>query len=121
MGSKTVSDDALDNALPREGSEQSAYWPEKLNSVNGIIMNVENVPVADLYTLYNLSKELERLNRSIQETISCEIYGYTHIIGYNDKIVYDGKEYFLVSNTVTKDSRIDLRQSITAIRWEVRE
>ena len=67
--------------------------------------------------LIDLADEYNNLNLKTQETINLTIYNYSHVIGFDDKIIYNNNTYYLVSNDVYKDTRVTNRQSITAVRW----
>ena len=71
-----------------------------------------------------LSAEINDHDRCIQETVEMNILepvkdgipALTHVINFGERIKYNGNEYSLESNTVTRTER-EIRQSITITRW----
>ena len=74
-------------------------------------------PVADNDTIKTLSEAIIWLNRRTQETISLDVYDCPHLIDFNDRIIFNGNEYFLESNTAIKNNRIVNKQSLQFVRW----
>jgi len=68
--------------------------------------------------------EIKAYNNKTQEVVSLDILcpvkngvpDYGHIIDFRDKLILNGHEYYLMSNTA-KISPRELRQSITMVRW----
>lgn len=83
----------------------------------GIALYDSSFPIDDIGTLSKLTAELRRLNRTTQETISLDIYDFPHVFDFNDKIIFGGNEYFLDSNSVSKNPRIVNKQSLKLVRW----
>lgn len=81
-------------------------------------------PVLGVEYLMELTKAIEWLNRKTQETVSLEINAnirdgipdVTHIVDFTERIRFEGKEYFLMSNAVEL-TPTSLRQTITMTRW----
>ena len=67
---------------------------------------------AQLYTA-----ELQRLNRTTQETATLDVYNHFHIFDLNDRIILFGNEYFVQSNSFSADSNIVNKQSLQLVRW----
>ena len=71
-----------------------------------------------------LFEEICAHNAKIQETISVDLLcpvkngvpDYQHIIDFRDRLILDGAEYFLVSNTAKMTPR-EFRQSLQMVRW----
>ena len=82
-------------------------------------------PVRELHILRELTNEVYSMNRKIQENVSLEIFDKinngvptnNHIVDFTERIRLDGKEYFLVSNSIIFNSR-QLVQRIQLVRWE---
>ena len=81
-------------------------------------------PVVGAEYLQTLTKEIEWLNRKTQETVTVEIRArirsgvpdIDHIVDFTERIRFEGREYFLQSNTVELTPRL-LRQTIKMVRW----
>ena len=81
-------------------------------------------PVREFNQLRELTNELIRLNRKIQEEISVDLYvkiiagvpEILHIIDFTERIILDGNEYYLVSNNFIFTPR-KLVQKLKLIRW----
>ena len=81
-------------------------------------------PVMGADYLWELTKAIEWLNRKIQETVTVEINAnirdgvpdVNHIVDFTERIRFQGKEYFLISNNVELTPR-SLRQTIKMTRW----
>lgn len=76
-----------------------------------------NFPIEGKEKFQELSEAIRWLNRKTQETISLDVYDCEHVIDFNDRIVFEGNEYYLESNTVIKTARIMNRQSLKFMRW----
>ena len=74
-------------------------------------------PLVEDDDLKAVTAELVKLNRKVREVITMEIYDLEHVIDFNDKIIFEGNEYFLQSNQVEKSERIINKQSISIVRW----
>ena len=100
------------------GYREVQYGGESKEITNyGIALYDSSFPIEDYNTLYALTAELRRLNRTTQETISLDIYDFPHVFDFNDKIIFGGNEYFLDSNSVSKTPRIVNKQSLKLVRW----
>nr|DAX90720.1 MAG TPA: hypothetical protein [Caudoviricetes sp.] len=81
-------------------------------------------PVVGTDYLRALTREIEWLNRKTQETVTVEIRArirsgvpdIDHIVDFTERIRFEGREYFLQSNTVELTPRL-LRQTIKMMRW----
>lgn len=76
-----------------------------------------NFPVIGDGALAELTSAVKWLNRKTKETVSFDVYDYPHVFDLNDRIILNGNEYFLESNTVTKTPRIVNQQSLVLVRW----
>ena len=85
-------------------------------ALNGVAKARQQYPVADLVTLRAIATALDTYEGAEEITIQGEVVGGTHLYNYNDKIVYNGNEYYLISNQVTRTPGAT-RQNITATRW----
>lgn len=86
-------------------------------TVGGIALYDPNFPVHNENKLIAITQELKRLNRMTKETLSMTIYNYPHLINFNDRVTFEDKEYFLVSNTAKTTSDIVNEQNLTLVRW----
>jgi hypothetical protein len=74
--------------------------------------------------LSELSAEINNHDRCTQETVEMNIIepvrdgipALTHVINFGERIKYNGNEYSLEHNTVTRTAR-EIKQSITITRW----
>ena len=85
--------------------------------VPGIVDFDTSFPIADEATLHQITLALQFLNRTEKETVTLSLYDYPHIIGFNDRIVLNDREYFLVSNRIYTTPRIFNQQNLTLVRW----
>ncbi len=75
-----------------------------------------NVPTTDKSVMNSYLNELKWLNRRIKETVSMDIYNYSHVIDFSERVRFKGNEYYLQSNNITQTTK-ELKQSITLVRW----
>lgn len=64
-----------------------------------------------------ITEELKRLNLTTKETVNVTIYNFPHLIDFNDRVILNGIEYFLVSNNAKTVPRLFNSQSLTLVRW----
>ena len=86
-------------------------------TVPGWVLFDTSFPVYGEDKLIELTNAIKWLNRKVQQKISMDIYDFNHVIDFNDKIIFNGNEFHLESNTVIKTPRIVNKQSVTLIRW----
>ena len=98
---------------PYEIGSENTY--QMISGYNRLVDS--NFPVCDPDIYPKLIEAYAWLNRKTQETVKLDIYNYPHLIDFNDKIVLNGNEYFLVSNTAITTPHIFNRQSISIVRW----
>lgn len=67
--------------------------------------------------LEELTEKIKWLNQRTKETVNLSLFEYEHLIDFNDRIIFNGNEYFLVSNTATSTSRVYNEQNLTLVRW----
>lgn len=94
----------------------SKYDDKDSGSLIGAALFDTEFPVKDEETLIALTRDIEWLNRKIEEKISMDIWQYEHIIDFTDKVVLNGYTYFLESNQVTK-TPTECRQTVELVRW----
>ena len=99
------------------GYRKVTSYDDKELTINGIALYDSSFPIDDVATLRALTSELQRLNRTTQETITLDIFDYPHIFDFNDRIIFGGYEYFIDSNSVSKTPRIVNKQSLKLVRW----
>ena len=85
--------------------------------INGFTDVDPSFPLLQYRAREILTQELKWLNRKIKETVSLNVYNFEHIIDFNDRIILNGKEFFVSSNSVKTTSRIYNEQSLTLVRW----
>ena len=97
------------------------YYSEEMEkgtrTTYGLSLVDTSFPVYGEANLIYLTQQLMWLNRKTEETISMDIYDVNHVIGFNDKISYNGAIYYLKSNNVLQDEHIINKQSIVMVRW----
>lgn len=103
--------DAQNDALKPASAARQMTAP-----LTGVAKARQTYPVADYDTLEAIANSLDQYEGKEEITLSGEIVGGTHIYNYNDKIVFDGNTYFIVSNNISQTYN-KIRQSITAVRW----
>lgn len=94
-------------------------WRRKLAPIADV-----SFPVRELDLLMTLTEELLWLNRKVQETVNVDLIAKVyngvpsiqHIVDFTERIMFDGAEYFLVSNRITFTPR-KLIQKLQLIRW----
>ena len=81
--------------LPQEVGKE-----EDINKIAGYNQLIDtDFPVLDSDIYSKLIEDYAWLHRKTKETVNLSIYDFEHIIDFNDKIILDGAEYFLVRNT----------------------
>ena len=90
---------------------------KKSTSMPMIALYDSSFPVYGLATLVSLTGKLAALNRKTCEHVSVDVYDYNHVIDFNDRIIFNGHDYYLEQNIVTKTPRIVNRQSLDLVRW----
>lgn len=83
----------------------------------GLSLVDTSFPVYGEACLTYLTQQLMLLNRKTEETISMDVYDIDHVIGFDDKISFNGATYYLRSNTVLQDERTVNKQSLVMVRW----
>lgn len=112
-----------DKNKPKNLKDQYAEWRKSLSPIVDITF-----PVREIAKLYELTAELKKLNRSIQEEISLSVTDNIlngvpqnlHVIDFTERILLDGKEYFLVSNNISFKPK-KFVQNLKLIRWIFKE
>lgn len=82
-------------------------------------------PVRELDLVQELTQDLLWLNRKIQVTVSVDLISriekgvpeLKHVVDFTERILFEGKEYFLVSNNISFTPR-QLIQKLQLVRWE---
>lgn len=103
------------------GSDPDTYedWRNRLAPIADT-----SFPVRELELLKELTNDLLWLNRKIEETVSIDLISriengvpsINHVVDFTERIILDGKEYFLVSNQISFTPR-KLIQKLNLIRW----
>lgn len=90
---------------------------KKTTTINGFTDVDPSFPLLQYVAREKVTADLKALNRTTKETVSVNVYNFAHIIDFNDKIILNGNEYFVSSNSVKTTSRIYNEQSLTLVRW----
>lgn len=96
---------------------QTPKYKEQERMISGVVLFDTSFPIAEEDILVDITEEIKRLDRKIKETISLTVYGLAHVIDFNDRIKFNGNEYFLVSNVLRTTSRVYNEQTLTLVRW----
>lgn len=109
------------------GFYNESYWlslphevgyERDINKITGFNPLIDtDFPVLDSDIYAALIDAYAWLNRRTQETVTLSIYNCPHLFDFNDRILLDGYEYFLVGNTARTTSRIFNEQTLTLRRW----
>ena len=103
------------------GSSSSGEWTTDKETweltTNGLSLYDSSFPIHNEATLIKVTKALKWLNRKTQETLNISLYEFPHLIDFDDRVVFNGNEYFLVNNTATTTPRIFNEQNLTLVRW----
>lgn len=94
-----------------QGSQRQMIVP-----LTGVARARQTYPVADYNTLSAIASNLDSYEGKTEYTLQGDIVGGSHIYTFNDKIIYNGDTYYLVSNNVSVNYST-IRQSITAVRF----
>ena len=87
-------------------------------------IDTTSFPIEETEILAELVESLKWLNRKTKETVSVDIIDkisngvptINHIVDFTERVILDGKEYFLVSNQVQFTPR-KLIQRLQLVRW----
>ena len=105
-----------------------ASWKKTGNSTGDSFLPevARDVPVLDYGTYRAYMRELEWMDRRIEEKVSLTITAPVrkgavdpagnHVMDFLDRYLLNGAEYYLVSNVVSYTPR-SLKQSLTLVRW----
>lgn len=104
--------------IDQSNTNLGSTYPSDDSSMFGTALFDTDFPVAsrDTGTLITLTQSIEWLNRKTEERISMDIWQYSHVIDFTDRIIYNGNVYYLESNTISRSPR-ELKQSIEIVRW----
>lgn len=97
------------------GGSKARYPEDKDNRFTSALFDTE-FPISNTDMLKKLTKDIEWLDRKVEETVSMDIWQYGHVIDFTDKITFDGNVYSLESNHVTQ-TPTELKQSVVLKRW----
>ena len=94
------------------------------DDAGGTLLDSSPFPVADEDMLYQLTKDLEWLNRKRQEEVNVDIVSpvvdgvptIKHVIDFTERILLDGHEYYLKTNRLELKP-YELRQRLSLVRW----
>lgn len=110
--------DKFSSGIKPTGHQQQPITVE----INGVAKAAQQYPVANKdsfsggFGLQQIADSLDYYEGKTECVLTGTIVADTHLYSYNDKIVYNGDEYFLVSNNITQ-SATGTRQDITAVRY----
>ena len=101
-------------------------WKKSGTSKGSSFLSGADIPVKDMETARAYLFEMEWMDRCIEETAHVTLTAPVrngvveekgnHVMDFFDRYLLEGKEYFLVSNTVSLTPR-SLKQNLTLVRW----
>ena len=105
-----------------EGDNQSDSYEDWRRRLSPIVDT--SFPVRDLDLLVALTNEVHWMNRKTRERVNVEVIigvhnglpEHNHIIDFTERVVLDGHEYFLETNTISFTPR-KLVQRLQLVRW----
>lgn len=86
-------------------------------TINGVSLIDTSFPVEGESFLQALTNQIMWLDRRTEETVTVDVYDYSHVIDFNDRVIFGGNAYFLRSNTLTINEKTVNRQSLELVRW----
>jgi hypothetical protein len=109
----------------REGNQYKVYaiarHSEKrekgTRTVYGLSLVDTSFPLYGDDVLAYLTQQLQWLNRRTEETVTVDVYDLNHVVGFDDRVVFNGAVYHLKSNSVLKNERTVNKQSLALVRW----
>lgn len=133
-GTSHYTDDVLDSSVVSNGKPggkasqftidqsnlglggKTAHYPKNNdNRFTSALFDTE-FPIKNTDMLKQLTRDIEWLDRKTEETVSMDIWQYSHVIDFTDKVVFNGNTYYLESNNVTQ-TPTEVKQSIVLKRW----
>ena len=103
------------------GSSSSGQWTTDTETheltTNGLSLYDSSFPIHNEAKLIQVTQALRWLNRKTQETLTISLYEFPHLFDFNDRIIFNGNEYFLVNNTAMTTPRVFNEQKLTLRRW----
>ena len=109
-------DDSFNDAF-KSDHESNYYTERQSRTLNGLSLYDSSFPIHNVGKLVELTAAIKWLNRRTKETVTFSLYEYPHLIDFNDRILFNGSEYFLVSNVATTNARIFNEQRVSMVRW----
>ena len=97
--------------------ESNYYTETQSRTLNGLSLYDSSFPIHNVDKLVELTAAIQWLNRRTKETVTFTLYECPHLIDFNDRIIFNGAQYFLVSNVATTNARIFNEQRISLVRW----
>lgn len=97
--------------------EADYYTERQSRTLNGLSLYDSSFPIHNVGKLMELTEAVRWLNRRTKETVTMTIYEYPHLIDFNDRILFNGAQYFLVSNVAMTNARVFNEQRVTFTRW----
>lgn len=120
VGEVVGQDTGDDRVTPFSESKAAEFLnslPDKQQIIDGLPLFDSSFPIHNQDKLIELTDALKWLNRKTCETVTLSIYGFPHLIDFNDRILLNGYEFFLVSNNAKTTPRIFNEQNLTLRRW----
>ncbi len=96
--------------------DPSQYTPPQL-TIYGITPYDTSFPVHGVEDLVKITDAIKWLNRKTMEVVTINLFDFPHVIDFNDRILLEGNEYFLKSNTAIQNNRIVNKQTLSIVRW----
>lgn len=92
-------------------------YKDKERTIYGLVGFDTSFPVDGDETLKEITSEIKWLNRKTMEVVTINLFDFPHVIDFNDRILLEGNEYFLKSNTTIQNKRIVNKQTLSIVRW----
>ena len=86
-------------------------------TINGVTLIDTSFPVDGQDKLEELTQAIIWLNRKTEESVMLDVYDYSHVIDFNDKISWHGNTYYLRSNSVSITETVKNKQTLEFVRW----
>lgn len=96
--------------------DPSQYTPQQ-RTIYGITPYDTSFPVHGVEDLVKITDAIKWLNRKTMEVVTINLFDFPHVIDFNDRILLEGNEYFLKSNTAIQNNRIVNKQTLSIVRW----
>lgn len=119
LGSNVGQSTGDDRVTPYEKFSRvlESVYADEQRTINGITLFDTSFPVYGDDKLAEITAAIRWLNRKTQETAILNLYDFPHVVDFNDRILLNGNEYYLKSNTTLQNTRIVNKQTLSLVRW----